>query len=260
MYYLNINSFFLLDAFESSCIRYYYFFINNIFVFIISTSMIYMFINYFFFFFLKKQLITKKLIYNINFTLVKEIISILYDVVINYISYRHNIFFLLMSYIYIYLFLNNFIGLIPFSNTINNHINITGMISFTCWLGILFIGFYLFSTRLISMFCVSGIPQVLIPLVAMIEIMSYIFRFISLSLRLFANIVAGHILLETIYIFLFKFTLGNNNNNFFSLFLIILPCLFFIILILFEMVVACLQSYIFIILCLIYLKDSLYLH
>lgn len=110
------------------------------------------------------------------------------------------------------------------------------------------------------MFCVSGIPPILIPFLAGIEILSYIFRFISLSLRLFANIVAGHILLETIYVFLFKLTLSNNNNNILFLFFIILPSLFFIILILFEMVIACLQSYIFIVLCLIYLKDSLYLH
>jgi ATP synthase subunit 6 len=110
------------------------------------------------------------------------------------------------------------------------------------------------------MFCVSGIPTVLIPFLAFIEILSYFFRFISLSLRLFANIVAGHILLETIYVFLFKSTFSDNSHSVLFLFLITIPSIFFILLILFEMVIACLQAYIFIVLCLIYLKDSLYLH
>lgn len=110
------------------------------------------------------------------------------------------------------------------------------------------------------MFCVSGIPTVLIPILAFIEIVSYFFRFISLSLRLFANIVAGHILLETIYVFLFKSTFSNNNHSVLVLLLISIPSVFFILLILFEMIIACLQAYIFIVLCLIYIKDSLYLH
>lgn len=110
------------------------------------------------------------------------------------------------------------------------------------------------------MFCVLGIPQVLIPFLALIEILSYIFRFISLSLRLFANIVAGHILLETIYLFLFKTTLSDNNNKILLYIFCIFPSIFFIILILFELIIACLQSYIFIVLCLIYLKDSLFPH
>jgi len=110
------------------------------------------------------------------------------------------------------------------------------------------------------MFCVSGIPPVLIPFLAFIELLSYFFRFISLSLRLFANIVAGHILLETIYVFLFKSTFSDNNHSVLLFLLITIPSIFFILLILFETVIACLQAYIFIVLCLIYLKDSLYLH
>lgn len=134
------------------------------------------------------------------------------------------------------------------------------MISFTCWLGIFFIGIRLFGSHFFSMFRVSGIPRVFIPFLALVEIISYVFRFISLSLRLFANIVAGHILLETIYLFLFKSTLSNNSNNILLLLFILLPSLLFLVLILFEMVIAGLQAYIFIVLFLIYLKDSLYLH
>ncbi len=156
--------------------------------------------------------------------------------------------------------LNNFLGLIPLSNTINSHLNITGMISFLCWLGIVFIGFKNFGTRFISLFFVTGIPYVLVPFLAAIETLSYFFRFISLSLRLFANIVAGHLLLETVCMLLYNLVLLPNNNKIFSLILFFIPVIFFIILIIFEMIVAFLQAYIFIVLCLIYLRDSLYLH
>lgn len=256
----NLSIFMILDAFESSSIRTYYFAVTDVVTVIITSSMIYMFMNLFFFIFLRSQLTFLNTTRNIVFLGFKYVKATLYDVVATYFSYKYNIFFLFISYVYLYIFLNNFIGLIPFSNTINNHLNITGMISFVCWLGIILIGLKFFSTRLFSMFCVLGIPRALIPFLAGIEILSYIFRFISLSLRLFANIVAGHILLETIYVFLFKSTLSNNNNKVLSFVFMLLPSVFFILLILFEMVIAGLQSYIFIVLCLIYLKDSLYLH
>lgn len=260
MSHLLLDNFFInLDIFESSCINFYYFYISDNLVFIMSTSMTYMFMTFFFLYFLKHTVIFYSYD-NINFLFIKSFISALYDIVTSYFYYRYNIFFLIVVYISIFIFFNNFIGLIPFSNTINNHLNITGMISFTCWLGIIFIGLKFFGTRFFSMFCVSGIPRIFIPFLALIEILSYFFRFISLSLRLFANIVAGHILLETIYLFLFKTTLNTNNQTFFSLLFIFVPSILFIVLILFETVIACLQAYIFIVLFLIYLKDSLYLH
>ena len=251
---------FLFDSFESSYILYYYFQISEVFTLIITSGLIYMFVHSFILFFFRISLIQVSHIVNIVTHLMKSLIARLYDIVINYLFYKWNLFFIFISYIYIYIFLNNIVGLLPFSNTINNHLNITGMISFVCWLGILFIGFKYFSTRFLSMFCVSGIPTILIPFLALIEMFSYFFRFISLSLRLFANIVAGHILLETIYLFLFKSTFSDNNHCVLLFLLITIPSIFFILLILFEMVIACLQAYIFIVLCLIYLKDSLYLH
>ena len=250
----------LFDSFESSSLLHYYFSISNFLTLVITSGLIYMFVHFFILFFFKITLVINDNINNVTFLLLKSVVATLYDIVINYLSYRYNLFFIFIGYIYIYIFLNNIVGLLPFSNTINTHLNITGMISIICWLGILFIGFKYFSTRFLSMFCLSGIPTVLIPFLAFIEILSYFFRFVSLSLRLFANIVAGHILLETIYVFLFKSTFSDNNHSVLLLLLISIPSIFFIILILFEMIIACLQAYIFIVLCLIYLKDSLYLH
>lgn len=256
----SINFKMLFDSFENTSLLHYYLFLSDSLTLIITSGFIYMFVHFFILFFFKITLVVNDHINNITFLLIKSVISSLYDIVVNYLFYRFNLFFIFIGYIFIYIFLNNVVGLLPFSNTINNHLNITGMISLICWLGILFIGFKYFSTRFLSMFCVSGIPTVLIPILAFIEIVSYFFRFISLSLRLFANIVAGHILLETIYVFLFKSTFSNNNHSVLVLLLISIPSVFFILLILFEMIIACLQAYIFIVLCLIYIKDSLYLH
>ena len=163
-------------------------------------------------------------------------------------------------WIFLWIFFNNILGLLPFSNTINNHLNITGMISFVFWLGSVFIGFKCFNTYFISLFVVNGIPRILIPFLGGIEMLSYFFRFISLSLRLFSNIVSGHILLETVYIFLFKNILSENKNKISVFILLFLPSILFILLILFESVIAFLQAYIFVVLCLIYLKESLYFH
>lgn len=197
---------------------------------------------------------------NVLLSIFKTLCTSLQDIVNTYIIYKKNIFSLCISYIFPFTAINNLVGLIPFSNTINNHLNITLMLSFICWLGISFIGFKCFSTYFLSMFCVLGIPRVLIPFLACIEILSYLFRFISLSLRLFANIVAGHISLETIYIFLYNLTFGINNTKIVSIVAVILPSVFSTLLIIFEIVISFLQGYIFIVLCLIYLKDSLYLH
>ena len=191
---------------------------------------------------------------------VKTFIYFINDIVSNYITYLYNIFFIFISFIFLWIFINNILGLLPFSNTINNHLNITGLISFVFWLGSVFIGLKCFNTYFLSLFVVSGIPRILIPFLGGIEMLSYFFRFISLSLRLFSNIVSGHILLETVYIFLFKNVLSDNSNKITVFLLLFIPSILFILLILFESVIAFLQAYIFVVLCLIYLKESLYFH
>lgn len=132
MFFFNTPYFLYLDAFESSRILFFNVFSNYSMTLLISTSMIYMFLTFFFFIFLKYIVTVSNVLHNIVLLTFKNIILMLYDVVINYVQYKHNLFFVFISYVYIYIFINNFIGLIPYSNTINNHLNITGMISFIC--------------------------------------------------------------------------------------------------------------------------------
>ena len=252
--------FFLLDHFESAYINYFYFFVNDFLVIFLSSSLIYMIQTFFVLFFLRTHYIHGTFFSSVIIVIVSSFYTFINEIVSNYIVYMYNIFFIFISFIFIWIFLNNILGLLPFSNTINNHLNITGMISFVFWLGSVFIGFKCFNTYFISLFVVNGIPRILIPFLGGIEMLSYFFRFISLSLRLFSNIVSGHILLETVYIFLFKNVLSENKNRIFVFLLFFIPSILVVLLILFESVIAFLQAYIFVVLCLIYLKESLYFH
>jgi len=253
-------NFFLLDHFESAYINYFYFLVNDFLVIFISSSFLYMCQTFFVLFFIRTHYIHSAFFPNIIVLIISSFYSFINEIVSNYIIYLHNIFFIFISFIFIWIFLNNILGLLPFSNTINNHLNITGMISFVFWLGSVFIGFKCFNTYFISLFVVNGIPRILIPFLGGIEMLSYFFRFISLSLRLFSNIVSGHILLETVYIFLFKNVFSENKNRILIFLLFFIPSILFVLLILFESVIAFLQAYIFVVLCLIYLKESLYFH
>ena len=250
----------ILDHFESAYINYYSLILNDFTVITVSSSFLYMLQVLILLFFLKTHYSSESFFSNSILFIINSFFSFINDIVSNYISYLYNIFLLFISFIFIWIFLNNILGLLPFSNTINNHLNITGMMSFIFWLGSVFIGLKCFNTYFISLFVVNGIPRILIPFLGGIEILSYFFRFISLSLRLFSNIVSGHILLETVYIFSFKNVLDENKTRYLIFILLFIPSILFILLILFESVIAFSQAYIFVVLCLIYLKESLYFH
>jgi len=177
----------ILDHFESAYISFYlsYYYSIEILVFILSSSFIYMLQTVFLLRLIETHYVSENYFSNIIVLCVSSFISFISDIVNNYITYSYNIFLLFISFIFLWIFINNILGLLPFSNTINNHLNITGMISFVFWLGSVFIGFKCFNTYFISLFVVNGIPRILIPFLGGIEILSYFFRFISLSLRLF---------------------------------------------------------------------------
>ena len=136
---LNV-SFFILDHFESACINYFYFFSNDFFFVILSSSLFYMLQTFFILFFLKTHYLFLN-ISNIITLIMNSFIFFINDIVINYITYVYNIFFIFISFIFIWIFLNNILGLLPLSNTINNNLNITGIILFIFLLCSVFIGF-----------------------------------------------------------------------------------------------------------------------
>lgn len=193
------------------------------------------------------------------YSIFQGIYNFIYGTIYSYLGDKTKMFFPFFFYLFLFICLSNLIGIIPFSFTITSHLNVTFSLSFMVRWGICLLGFYESGLAFIALFYVSGIPFALVPFLALIEFISFIFRSVSLALRLFANIVAGHILLDTVALFIYKLV----NPLFFSIkfsLISILPIILCIVLILFELVVAFLQGYIFVILSVIYLKDVYVAH
>jgi len=158
--------------------------------------------------------------------------------------------------IFLFILLANIIGLIPYSFTVTSHLIVTFTLALGTFFGINIIcvrehGFHVF-----SLFLPPGSSFYLAFLLVPIELVSYVFRPISLSVRLFANIMAGHTLLKVIAGFSWSMLLGSG----FILFVHFVPLIILVILMGLELAVACIQAYVFTILSCIYLNDALNLH
>jgi len=147
----------------------------------------------------------------------------------------------------------NLLGLLPFSFTLSSHIIITLSLSLTFFLAWILVGFYSLKVKFLFIFFPKNIPLWLLPLLILVEILSFFLRPLSLAIRLFANMLAGHILLHIVAASVL-FVL----NKFLLFFF--LPFIFVAFIYILEMGICFLQAYIFIILLCIYLHDSLYAH
>ena len=140
--------------------------------------------------------------------------------------------------------------MIPYSFTVTSHIIVTFALAFFIFIGVTIIGFIKHGISYLKLFVPSGVPAVLLPLIVVIEIISYLSRPISLSVRLFANMMAGHTMLKVFGGFVVS--LGILGGW--------LPLGFSVALTGLEILVAFLQAYVFAILTCIYLNDALHLH
>jgi len=165
-------------------------------------------------------------------------------------------FFPLLFTTFMVILAANLLGLTPFGFTVTGHIIITFMLALSFNLGFLFLGLFLHKFKFFKFFVPSGVPKVLLPLIVVIEIVSYLIRTFSLSLRLFANMMAGHTLLQILSSFVMAF--GKMSG------LIVLAAVVPFILVaavtVLEVGIAFLQAYVFTILLCIYLNDALNLH
>lgn len=151
----------------------------------------------------------------------------------------------------------NIIGLVPYSFTVTSHLIVTFALALTTFIGINIICASKHGKNMFSLFLPSGSSLLLALLLVPIEIVSYIFRPISLSVRLFANMMAGHTLLKVIVGFAWTMLMTGN-----GLLLLghIIPLIVLIALMFLETGVAIIQSYVFTILVCIYLNDAINLH
>jgi ATP synthase subunit 6 len=125
----------------------------------------------------------------------------------------------------------------------------------------LLIGVHMHGLSFFSNFFPSKVPYILAPFLMFVELMSYVIRILSLALRLSANIVAGHILLDTTSVFFYYIcATAATSLSVCTLVTSIFLLMLIICLTLFEFIIAIVQAYIFVVLSIIYLNDSLHLH
>lgn len=161
-----------------------------------------------------------------------------------------------MYCLFIMILASNLIGMVPYSFASTSHFVLTFFISFTVVLGATILGFMLHKLVFFSLFVPSGCPLALLPLLVLIEFISYLARNVSLGLRLAANILSGHMLLNI----LSEFTYNIMDTSFVYFFLGIIPLMFIVAFSALELGIAFIQSQVFVVLSCSYIKDSLVLH
>lgn len=146
----------------------------------------------------------------------------------------------------------NLLGMIPYSFTVTSHLIITFTTALAIFAGMNIIGILKHRKHFLSLFFPPGAPVALAPLLVIIEFVSYVFRVVSLSVRLFANLMSGHTLLKILASFSWGVV------SFWGIFII--PIVIIFIVTGLEMAIAFLQAYIFAVLLCIYLHDAFNLH
>jgi F-type H+-transporting ATPase subunit a len=146
--------------------------------------------------------------------------------------------------------------MVPYSFASTSHFILTFSLSFSIVLGATILGFQRHGLEFFSMFVPGGCPLGLLPLLVLIEFISYVSRAVSLGLRLAANIVSGHMLLAI----LSGFTYNILTTGFIFFFAGLLPLLFIFAFCGLELVISCVQAQVFVVLTSSYIKDALDLH
>jgi len=186
-------------------------------------------------------------------TKTQAFIELLYDIVAQMIDGAAGTnarkFMPLIFSLFIFILISNLLGMIPYSFTITSHIAVTFGMAAVIFISVTILGFVKHGTHYLSLFLPKGVPIFMAPLLVVIEFFAYLARPVSLSVRLAANMMAGHIVLKVLAAFVVM-----------SGFLGVFPFALLTILTGFEIFVSILQAYIFSILTCVYLGDALNLH
>lgn len=165
-----------------------------------------------------------------------------------YVPFIYSLFFFIL--------LANLVGNVPYSFAFTSSAIVAMGLSVMIFLGVTILGLMRHGIHFFSFFVPAGTPLALVPLLALIELISYFARAFSLGVRLFANIVAGHTLLKILSGFLYPAL----TSGILMFFVTLLPMAIFIALVGLEIAVSLIQAYVFTILTCSYLKDAIELH
>ena len=193
----------------------------------------------------KKAIIPTKiqLLTELSYTLVSKMIS-------DTAGSKAKPYFPFIFSLFMFVLFCNMLGMLPYSFTVTSHIIVTFALAAVIFVGVTIIGFVNHGVGYLKLFIPSGVPVFLLPLIVIIEIISYLSRPVSLSVRLFANMMAGHTMLKVFGGFVIS--LGIIGGW--------LPLSFTVALTGLEILIAFLQAYVFAILTCIYLNDALNLN
>lgn len=198
-----------------------------------------------------------KLVFNSWSVAQETVYATIYSIVVNQINAnKGQIYFPFIYSLFVFILINNLIGMVPYSFAATSHFALTFSISFTVVLGATFLGFSKHGLKFFSLFVPAGCPLGLLPLLVLIEFISYLARNISLGLRLSANILSGHMLLNILAGFCYNIM----TSGFIFLFLGLIPLSFIIAFSGLELGIAFIQAQVFVVLTSSYIKDALDLH
>jgi F-type H+-transporting ATPase subunit a len=152
--------------------------------------------------------------------------------------------------LFTFILFGNLLGLLPYSFTFTSHIIVTFALAITVFIGVTVVGIAIHGLHFFTLFVPQGVPAALYPLLVPIELISYLSRPISLSIRLFANMMAGHTMMKVFAGFVIPLGIIGGWA----------PLAVDVALTGFEFVVAFLQAYVFTLLTCLYLHDAVHLH
>jgi F-type H+-transporting ATPase subunit a len=152
--------------------------------------------------------------------------------------------------LFIFILTLNMLGMVPYSFTVTSHIVVTFALALLVFLFVLIIGFVKNGIGFLKLFVPSGVPVAMLPLITVLEVFSFLIRPISLSVRLFANMMAGHMMLKVFAAFVVGLGLLGGWA----------PLMFMVAFTGLEILVAFLQAFVFTVLTCIYLNDALHMH
>jgi len=187
----------------------------------------------------------------------ESLYATIHSIVTNQINPRNGqLYFPFIYTLFIFILINNLIGMVPYSFASTSHFVLTFGLSFTIVLGATILGFQKHGLEFFSLLVPAGCPLGLLPLLVLIEFISYLARNVSLGLRLAANILSGHMLLNI----LAGFTYNIMTSGLIFFFLGFIPLIFIIAFSGLELGIAFIQAQVFVVLTSSYIKDALDLH
>lgn len=237
---------------QQSWLEYYFFFFDFFYIFFFNNFFLMIIIIFFIFIFFIYQLFFQyTIIPKIWLYVFQQYCSIIQKIINDLLIHFNGKFYLFSLLFVLFILINilNVFGLIPYSFAITSYFSVTFFFAFIFFFSFLFIGIFYHGISLLNLFLPSGTPLVIMPLLILIEFISYFARVFSLSIRLFANITAGHILLKILswFLFLLIHVLIISISGFF-----LISCLWVL-----EFFISILQAYVFLILLCIYLNEVL---